>query len=81
MTNYTQHCKNGIKATVYTHVVGNGFKENWRKMTALTSCSFFGDRINRKKLAGRYVFQIDKSDTLDVYPGGTYHIGGLAGSY
>src|SRR5688572_19708404 len=41
-------------------------------LTILTSCEFFGDRIDLEKLPGRYVFQIDNGDTLDVYSDGTY---------
>lgn len=41
-------------------------------LTTLISCSFFGDRVDRGKLPGKYVFQIDNKDTLDVYSNGAY---------
>src|SRR5687767_7225456 len=41
-------------------------------LTTFISCSFFGDRVDKEKLPGRYVFQIDNGDTLDVYSNGTY---------
>jgi hypothetical protein len=41
-------------------------------LTSLISCEFFGDRVDKEKLPGRYVFQIDNKDTLDVYSDGTY---------
>jgi len=41
-------------------------------LTTLISCEFFGDRVDKEKLPGRYVFQIDNIDTLDVYSNGTY---------
>lgn len=41
-------------------------------LTTLISCEFFGDRVDKEKLPGRYVFQIWDKDTLDVYPNGTY---------
>ena len=30
-------------------------------LTTLISCEFFGDRVDKEKLPGRYVFQIDNS--------------------
>ena len=42
------------------------------QLMILASCEFFGDRVDKEKLAGRYVFQIDKEDTLDIYANGTY---------
>lgn len=41
-------------------------------LTTLISCEFFGDKVDKEKLPGRYVFQIDNRDTLDVYSNGTY---------
>ena len=41
-------------------------------LTTFISCSFLGDRVDKEKLPGRYVFQIDDKDTLDVYANGTY---------
>ena len=41
-------------------------------LATLVSCEFFGDRVDKEKLPGRYVFQIDNRDTLDVYSDGTY---------
>jgi len=41
-------------------------------LTTLISCEFFGDSVDKEKLPGRYVFQIDNGDTLDVYSDGTY---------
>lgn len=41
-------------------------------LTIFISCEFFGDRVDKEKLPGRYVFQIDNGDTLDVYSNGTY---------
>jgi|GEM_PF-4145308 len=41
-------------------------------LTTLISCEFFGDRVEEKKLPGRYVFQTWGKDTLDVYSDGTY---------
>lgn len=38
----------------------------------LISCDFFGDRVDKEKLPGRYVFQTWDNDTLDVYADGTY---------
>jgi hypothetical protein len=36
------------------------------------SCSFFRDKVDKEELPGRYVFQIDNNDTLNVYTDGTY---------
>ena len=41
-------------------------------LAILTSCGFFGDRVEKEKLPGRYVFQTWGKDTLDVYSNGTY---------
>ena len=41
-------------------------------LATLISCDFFGDRVDKEELPGRYVFQIWGKDTLDVYSNGTY---------
>ena len=41
-------------------------------LATLASCDFFGDKVDKEKLPGRYVFQIWGKDTLDVYANGTY---------
>lgn len=41
-------------------------------LATLISCDFFGDRVDKEKLPGRYVFQTWGKDTLDVYADGTY---------
>ena len=41
-------------------------------LATLISCWFFGDKVDKEKLPGRYVFQIWGKDTLDVYSNGTY---------
>lgn len=41
-------------------------------LTTFISCSFMGDRVDKEKLPGTYVFQIDNNDTLAVYADGTY---------
>ena len=41
-------------------------------LVTLTSCGFIGNRVDKEKLPGRYVFQTWANDTLDVYSNGTY---------
>lgn len=41
-------------------------------LATLISCGFFGDKVDKEKIPGRYVFQIWGKDTLDVYSNGMY---------